>query len=460
MIKSKECVDSLLFISANLPKLRNIDVRKEVEKNLREYYIELANLLTECGIKKSTHKKKREDIKTVEELIFYERNKREAHRDDEYKSVDIGSIAKLAETLKEQITHVRELLNEHLPKKLTLDFVAHDRTLFRMVSGVTYEAEEKMKQARHPLYNADLGEPMDIVRTVLHSPEQLLRDKENLTKDNACVILEAGINPEEGLQNRQRFCVSGNILFYTNRWWGPAKTIDKTIFIKTAKEIFKESFGVELDVEFVDDVGTRAIELQKRYKQKISGVGAKMTGLFLPADAGHNPIILVENHDEGMEFVRTYHHEFQHAIDYQEALTSFDEKTFESIKPYLRYYSEYSASYSGFSHYTKMILNGYATEKNRQMELMMSKEFWVRVYRDASRYRTIQDYLMHNLVFLAFINAMAEIEGKTDYALFGLIPAGEQKFFAELSKYMHEYKPTKQWYAGFKKRIDEFIGVK
>lgn len=245
LISAKKCIDSFLYISKNVIELSNLDLRERTDKLRQLFYINLANVLDEFF---NTPTKKK-SIKQNDEIIariYYERNKKSAHKDDDYKPRTYSKLENEIEDKKTELIHVKELCSEVLPDIITIDFVPHDKELFRLVNrmNATLEADaNKIKypsstfhsyqlsvEGKHVFKEFDtevqdrrtakmLGYDYDKVveRYPSHSIDdiKIMTDKE---KQRYAVIFENGINSYEGLQNKQDSCIKTNGLFGLNMW--------------------------------------------------------------------------------------------------------------------------------------------------------------------------------------------------------------------------------------------------
>ena len=133
LIDAKKCVDSVLFIAAYGDELRYIDLRKKTSELRSEFSIK-------CCVVLDKHlervKIKKRDLCNQDELVqslYYERDKNSAHKDESYLSPEFESLNEIAEQMKEQLIHIRSVCSDSLPDVVTLDFVPHDRELFRML---------------------------------------------------------------------------------------------------------------------------------------------------------------------------------------------------------------------------------------------------------------------------------------------------------------------------------------
>lgn len=217
LIDAKKCVDSILFIEDNKPKLTNIELRDEVALLRQRFYINCGVILDAQYPKKD----KREicEKNTIVKSIYYERDKNAAHKDKDYIATEHSSLLDMANEMKTQIGCVRELCAEVLPNIITLDFVSHDKNLFRMIHGISPEMEEQIKLLKHPMYGQPIPEDAELLppRKVLNDIEELRGLQSDVAKERA-VIIEAGLNTEEGLQNRQDGCIKINAIHGYNMW--------------------------------------------------------------------------------------------------------------------------------------------------------------------------------------------------------------------------------------------------
>lgn len=124
------------------------EIRRKVEELRREFYINCCVVLDKSHPK---NKKKICEDKLIE-AIYYERDKNCAHRDDDYKSPEFNQLSDMIETMKHQIQKVLVVCRDSLPSNITLDFVSHDKELFRLIYGITAEKEEEIKHKKYPEY--------------------------------------------------------------------------------------------------------------------------------------------------------------------------------------------------------------------------------------------------------------------------------------------------------------------
>lgn len=216
LIDAKKCVDSIIFIEDNKPALRNIGIKKEVDHLRQEFYIN-------CGVILDARfpKGEKKSICQANEIvssIYYERDKHAAHKDTDYKPKDYDTLMAMAEDMKSQLMCVRQQCSEVLPNEVTLDYVSHDRKLFRQIHHITPEIEEQINKIKHPMYGqVPKGAKFLPPKKVFNDIEEIHHIPEENKKEYA-VIADAGINTYEGIQNRQDWCIKINVLFGYNAW--------------------------------------------------------------------------------------------------------------------------------------------------------------------------------------------------------------------------------------------------
>lgn len=214
LIDAKKCVDSIMYIDENLVALKNIGVREKVDSKRRELYINCCVILDKVFPKK---KKELCSMDAIVQRFYYERDKNFAHKDSDYKPVEYASLSEMTEELQKQLLHLRELCKKDLPDVITLDFVPHDRELFRFVNGLTAEQEAEVEDKKYPLRKKFAGEQDGKSFQIFQDTEEIRHiDKADIK--NYATLIENGINNYEGLQNRQDSCIRTNVLFGTDMW--------------------------------------------------------------------------------------------------------------------------------------------------------------------------------------------------------------------------------------------------
>lgn len=212
LIDAKKNIDSIMYINKNIYELNNIDVSLKIRNVMQSFYLNLSYVLDE---KYNTRDKKQSICRNnkIIESIYYERDKDKAHKDSNYQRTKYDSIEEIVESMKKQIFEVRKKCEDIIAKEVTLDFVPHDKELFRIVNGINREKEDKI--CRKKYFISDSLNENNITRKIFYDTEEL---KENREKDKYAVIMKDGINIYEGIQERQDACIKINVLNNTNIW--------------------------------------------------------------------------------------------------------------------------------------------------------------------------------------------------------------------------------------------------
>ena len=242
LIDAKKCVDSVMFIARHKKSLENIGIAKIIRDIQQEFYIKCCVV-----IDKALPSKERGHLKNDNPLIdsiYYERDKDKAHKDRDYKKKKFGTLVELSERMKKQIFEVRRTCSTQLPQVLTLDFVPHDRVLFRMVYSLTPEKEEEICKRKYPHYHQETYPEMkgDGVFQVLEDTEDLY-DVPQEEIEQFGVVMKDGINEYEGLQNRQDSCILINVLWGGDMWVRMNEGVNST-FLVLKKCGFLDEFDV------------------------------------------------------------------------------------------------------------------------------------------------------------------------------------------------------------------------
>lgn len=217
LLDAKKNVDSMWFIAENAEQLKYLNLRKKTTDIRREFFIDCCVVVDGFISSKKLSKKELCAQDAIIERVYYERDKNSAHKDDLYQERDYSSLSDIRREMEEQITHVRDVAKDCLPDNLTLDFVCHDRELFRFVHHVTADVEDEIMKKKYPL--RDSLQPADGGKTfkILNDTEELRKiDAEH--KSEYGVVMSNGICFNEGLQERQDACVRINALHDENMW--------------------------------------------------------------------------------------------------------------------------------------------------------------------------------------------------------------------------------------------------
>ncbi len=266
LIDAKKNIDTLLYIKENQELLVNIDLRTRIAATCQQFYINCCIVLD-----KSFPKDKKKICQNeVIASIYYERDKNSAHKDENYKRQKYNTPDELIAILKNQLAEVRNLCKDFLPEILTLDYVPHDKELFRLAYRVNPEIENDVNKVKFPLsvfHSYQLSEEgrhyfRDIDTTeqdrrnaemhgydfdnlefkVLQSADDIfeMSDEE---KQRHAIISENGLNSYEGLQNRQDSCIKANLLFNFDMWVQPNKK--EMLMIEELKDLgFFDQFEI------------------------------------------------------------------------------------------------------------------------------------------------------------------------------------------------------------------------
>ncbi len=245
LIEAKKNIDTLLYIKDNQRLLVNIDLRERIAATCQQFYINCCVVLDKSFPKD----KKRICQNKVIAAIYYERDKNSAHKDENYRKQKFKTPDELIAILKEQLQATREVCKEFLPDVITLDYVSHNKELFRFAYRVNPVIENDIYKLKYPLsvfhsyqlseegqhyfrefdtseedrrIAKEFGYDYDevIKRQVLQSVDDI-PEMSDAEKQRQAIIVENGLNSYEGLQNRQDFCIKLNLLFGYNAWTTP-----------------------------------------------------------------------------------------------------------------------------------------------------------------------------------------------------------------------------------------------
>ena len=221
LIDAKKCVDSIIYISDNAEQLQYINLRERITQARDRFYINCAIVLDGHISNKRIAKRILCDEDDIVNAVYYERDKNAAHKDDNYEAVEFNSLSEMIDLMKQQISHIKDVCKESLPEVLSLDFVSHDRELFRMIHHLTKDEEEEIYKRKYPLRGA-IDETIKsndhaIIKEIFHDTEDLKKIPHDKIQ-NYAVVMEDGICFEEGIQTRQDACIRINTLFGLNMW--------------------------------------------------------------------------------------------------------------------------------------------------------------------------------------------------------------------------------------------------
>lgn len=218
LIDAKKCVDSVLYISKHGARLQYYGLRELIDGKRNTFYINCCAVIDKTVAPKTSDKRTLCANDQIVNLLYQERDKNSAHKDDDYIPQTFEKIEEIASQMKEQIIHIRELCRDHLPKEITLDFVPHDKALFRAVHKLLADDEEKILQKKYPFRNTAVLEGENTQSfTILHDTLDLRSISEEARKEY-CVLFTNGINLYESVQERQDSSIRVNLLYNLNMW--------------------------------------------------------------------------------------------------------------------------------------------------------------------------------------------------------------------------------------------------
>lgn len=223
LIKAKKDVDSILFISKNIEQLKYIGLKDRVDSIRSDFFINCCIVLDNSVCNSKTMKKELCRREPIIERIYYERDKNCAHKDECYKSKEYSSIQEIADEMQSMITNVMTVCLEYLPNILTLDFVAHDKELFRLIYQTTAEVEKHIMKSKYAQGKYDSDEKGRSFK-ILHDIDEWRSISED-ERPNYCVMFKDGLCLNEGLQERQDSCILFNLLFNKNIWCSANKNV-------------------------------------------------------------------------------------------------------------------------------------------------------------------------------------------------------------------------------------------
>lgn len=227
LIETKKCIDSLMFIDKNIDNLKNLDLNSLMEEKIQKLYINLRVIYDKC-----LNKSEKTELKDKDKIYtetFYHRDKKYAHKDDNYQKKEYKSRLELIVDLREKVVHCFEICRNKLPEKITLDFIPYDKNLYRLIKNITPEREEFLKRV---LYDSTKRNEKEKAKEF-----KVFNDIEDINfiknTNEYAVLLENGINLYEGLQNRQDACIKINVLYDLNIW---CKANDNLIIVEKEYE--------------------------------------------------------------------------------------------------------------------------------------------------------------------------------------------------------------------------------
>ncbi len=228
-IEAKKNIDSIIYIEDNKKLLSHIPLRNRIYSIRNNFYISCC-VVVDNVFKNNSKKKELKQENAIINRLFHERDKNSAHKDKNYEAVDYVDIKQIISEMKVQLEMVVKVCSSRLPNNLTLTYVSHDRELFRLANGVTVAMEQKIENTKYipEMKNYEYSETS--MKQIINHFDELKNIPDNKKKDYV-ILIKNGINPEEGVQERQDSCILINQFYGENMW----VNIDENIF-----EIVKE----------------------------------------------------------------------------------------------------------------------------------------------------------------------------------------------------------------------------
>lgn len=224
LIEAKKVIDSLWYIILYKEQIDNLDLRGRVKDLRQKFYLYCGYVLENSGLNKKEICANNDSIKE----IFYERDKNEAHKDENYHGKRVELNETMINSMKKQIGAVRDVCANSLPENITLDFVPYDKELFRFVNSITPEREEEIKKSLY-LQSEQAGNEANIKKYICLQDVEDIRYMSAEEKERLAVMMENGICIEEGFQNRQDACIKINCIYNLDMWVTPNREQYKTI---------------------------------------------------------------------------------------------------------------------------------------------------------------------------------------------------------------------------------------
>ena len=291
LIDAKKTVDSLIYISLNEKKLSNLNLQEKCENLRQKFYINACVVLD-----KSFHKNKKDicEHDSIIKRIYYERDKNAAHKDKDYCPREYSSLQEEIDEKKSELTHVREVCKDILPEMITLDFVPHDKELFRLINRTNKEIEQDANMIKYPLsvfhfyqlskegqhvfrafdteeqdretakiFGYDYDEMISKISPTKTDDIEKISEQE---KKRLEVIKINGINSYEGLQNRQDSCIKMNIEHNRNVWCPFYKKHFDMIEELKAIGFYDELEMSHMEIFADEETGKQVTQIMEKYK--------------------------------------------------------------------------------------------------------------------------------------------------------------------------------------------------
>ena len=235
LIEAKKDVDSIIFMRDNLFQISE-EIRYEYVSRIRDhFFINICDVIDDYIKIDKLNKKELCKNNSIIDMLYYERDKNSAHADERYRLKTYETLDEMISEMKQQMKLVRKICKEVLPEKLTLNYVSHDKVLFRLLNGVDYKKEEELKDLKHTKRREGIAyfTKNEVESKKIITDIKQIRGLTEQEKSEYAIIVNAGINACEGLQNRQDFAIQVNIAYNQNMWVVlNEKDIDNYDFLK------------------------------------------------------------------------------------------------------------------------------------------------------------------------------------------------------------------------------------
>lgn len=215
-IEAKKNIDSIIYIEDNKTMLSHISLKNRIDTIRNNFYISCCVVLDNV-FKNKNRKKELKKENAVIDRLFHERDKNSAHKDKSYEAIDYTDIKQIISEMKVQLEMVIEICSNKLPDVLTLNYISHDRELFRLANGVTAVMEQEIESTKYTPKNESYEHSRTSVKKIINHFDELKTIPDN-KKEDYVIIIKNGINPEEGIQERQDSCILINQFYGENMW--------------------------------------------------------------------------------------------------------------------------------------------------------------------------------------------------------------------------------------------------
>lgn len=255
-IEAKKNIDSIIYIEDNKKLLSHISLKNRIDTTRNSFYISCC-VVVDNVFKNNSKKKELKQENMIINRLFHERDKN-------YEEVDYIDIKQIISEMKVQLETVVKVCSSKLPSNLTLTYVSHDRELFRLANGVTATMEQKIENTKYTPKKKNYEYSETSTKQIINHFDELKNIPDN-KKGDYVILIRNGINPEEGVQERQDSCILINQFYNENMW----VNIDEDIFeiIKEMRKIgIMDRYGI-ITKEFPKDpvLQNKFLQFTKKY---------------------------------------------------------------------------------------------------------------------------------------------------------------------------------------------------